>query len=211
MAAPSGTNASNSQFEALHRELLSDRSLQFKFEDAQAPPAPPDWLEPLARFIEFIAPYFVYIFWAGVIVVAAIIIYTIAVEFLRRLPQASKLQDPNDGLPSPEFRPAKTRAHTLLEEADRLAREGRYAEAVRLLLHRSIEDMDKVFPGEIAPSMTSREIEIFRHLSAQGRSTFTKIARTVEASLFAGRVTDRQQFSECRHAYESFAFEAPSE
>lgn len=187
-----------------HKELLADPSLQFHFEKQGAPPEPPDWLEPLAGLIEFIAPFVVYIFWAGLIIVVALVLYTIITEILQRMPDRKKQAEPESDLPVPEFRPSRQRAHVLLEEADRLAREGRFGEAARIILHRSIEDMETAFPGSIAPAMTSREIQTISYLSEKGRATFSKIASAVEASLFAGRPLDQARFMECRQAYESF-------
>jgi Domain of unknown function (DUF4129) len=197
-------------FERLHRELLADPALQFAFEQREPPQPPPSWLEPLVRLLEFLAPFLSYIFWAGVIVVAAMIVYAIATELMRRLPQQRREAPPPKDIPVAEFRPAAARAHALLEEADRLAREGRYDEAVRILLHRSIEDMEAAYPATIAPSMTSREISMLGYLSQQGRATFAKIAQAVERSLFAGRGLTAEQFAECRRAYENFALEAPA-
>ena len=208
MAAVTASSANDAEFARLHHELLSDPSFQFHFDKPDAPPSPPDWLEPLARFIGFIAPYFVYIFWAGVIVVVGLIIYTIAIEIMRRLPDAKRASELTGELPIPEFRPSRQRAHVLLDEADRLAAEGRFAEAVRIILHRSIEDMETAFPGSISPAMTSREIQHVTYLSETGRTTFSRIASAVETSLFAGRPLDRQRFLECRTAYETFVAEA---
>lgn len=209
MPATSGQAADSANLDALHRQLLADPTLQFRIERAE-PPKPPDWLEPLARLIEFIAPFLGYVFWAGVIVVAVLIAYAILSEVVRRLPRNTPATTEPFIAPEPEFRPATGRAHALLEEADRLAREGRFGEAVRVLLHRSIEDMEQAFPAAIAPSMTSREISLLQFLSAKGRATFVKIAQAVEASLFAGRDLTAAHFAECRSAYESFVFEAPT-
>jgi len=198
------------KFEQLHRELLTDPALQFAFEQRDPPQPPPSWLEPLLKLFEALAPFLSYIFWAGVAVVAAMIVYAIATELIRRLPQQKAEPSPEAEIPVAEFRPAAARAHALLEEADRLAKEGRYGEAVRILLHRSIEDMEAAYPATIAPSMTSREISMLNFLSQQGRTTFVKIAQAVEASLFAGRALTADQFADCRRSYESFALEAPA-
>ncbi|MCE9522199.1 MAG: hypothetical protein K8S25_07175 [Alphaproteobacteria bacterium] len=215
MATTSGlaANTANSEhFEQLHRQLLADPSLQFRIEHTP-PPKPPEWLswlEPLADLIKFISPVLGYVFWAGVIVIAGMIAYAILNEVLRRLPRNAPASSEPFVAPEPQFRPAAARAHALLEEADRLAREGRFAEAVRILLHRSIEDMEQAFPAAIAPSMTSREISKLQYLSAGGRATFTKIAEAVEASLFGGRALNATHFADCRAAYSNFVFEAPS-
>jgi hypothetical protein len=202
---------SGDKFDAAHRQLLTDPTLQFQFQHIEKP-KPPDttWLEPLMRFLEAIAPFLGYVFWAGVFVILALIAYAILSEIVRRLPTGSKEAPPPPDLPEPKFRPAAARARALLEEADRLAREGRFGEAVRVLLRRSIDDMERAFPAAIVPSMTSREISRLQHLSTRGRATFTKIAQAVEASLFGGRALSEAQFVECRRAYETFAFEAPA-
>jgi hypothetical protein len=205
-----GTAADAEKLERLHRELLADPTVQFHFERIEAPPPPPpDWLQPLAEFLKFIAPFFTYIFWGGIAIAVALILYAIIREVIRRLPQ--RVEDEakaDEEIPVPEYRPEAKRAHALLAEADRLAAEGRFGEAVRVLLHRSIEDMEKVFPAAIIPSMTSREIGTIEHLSAQGRATFARIAQAVERSLFAGRPLSAESYTECRHAYESFALES---
>lgn len=200
----------SASFERAHRALLADRTFQFHFEQPEEPSDPPYWLKWLADIFEAIAPFISYIFWAGVAVVAAMILYWIMSELARHLPQKKVEEQRAADVPVPEFRPAAARARALLEEADRLAREGRYGEAVRVLLHRSIEDMDAAYPATIIPSMTSREISLLQYLSAQGRATFVKIAQAVEASLFAGRALTAEQFAECRKAYENFVFEAPA-
>jgi hypothetical protein len=209
MATTSAQAANSENLEALHRQLLADPSLQFSIKPVE-PPQPPEWLswlEPIAWLFKAVAPFLGYVFWAGVIVVAGMIAYAILSEVLRRLPQNAPQSAEPFVLPEPEFRPAAERAHALLEEADRLAGEGRFAEAVRVLLHRSIEDMEQAFPTAIAPSMTSREISRLQYLSARGRATFTKIAEAVEASLFGGRALTATHFAECRGAYEAFVFE----
>lgn len=203
MAAPTGGEIDGKEFDELHRQLLADPSLQFDFEKA-APPPNLDWLEPLAQILRFIAPVLYYVFWAGVIVGVALIVYTIVLEVMRRLPQTRTEEATPEDAPVAQYRPTTAKAHALLEEADRLAREGRFGEAVRVLLHRSIEDMEEAFPAAIVPSMTSREIEGIEHLSDGGRITFVKIARAVEASLFAGRPLSADQYADCRTAYESF-------
>lgn len=208
MAASTAVSAE--KFDRLHRELLADPSLQFQFERNEAPPEPPSWLEPLLRFLEFISPFLSYIFWTGVALVVGLIVYALVREVLRRLPESADDAQSEADLPVPEYRPAAARAHALLEEADRLAAEGHFGEAVRVLLHRSIEDMEKVFPMAIVPSMTSREISTIEHLSTHGRATFVKIAQAVERNLFAGRPLTADTYNDCRRAYEGFALEAPA-
>jgi hypothetical protein len=105
-----------------------------------------------------------------------------------------------------DWRPTEAAARALLEDADKLAAAGRYAEAARLLLHRSIEDIEGRRPKLVRPAFTAREIAELDDLPAAARATFSFIAGIVERSLFGGRDVDAAGFAECRQAYESFAF-----
>jgi hypothetical protein len=195
-------------FEDAHRQLLEDQRLQFSFE-AFTPPEidAPDWLEPVWRFFEGIAPFLSYVFWAGVAIGGLIIVYMIVMELYRRRPRPRASAKAEAPAPKPEYRPAHARAQALLSEADRLAAEGRYSEAVRVLLHRSIEDIERAFATIIGPSLTAREIGALEPLSPQGRSVFGGIARAVELSLFGGRPLGAEDFARCREAYAGFALQ----
>jgi hypothetical protein len=195
----------DSAFAAAHAELRADQSLQFQM-DALTPQPPPQWLEPLFRFLEAIAPFLVYVFWAGVAIVVALILYVIVSEIMRRMPGRKEKVAPEQQA-TPAYRPAYARAKALLEEADRLAAQGRYSEAARVLLHRSIEDLEQVFSLAIGPGLTSREIARLDPLSPQGRDVFSGIARAVEMSLFGGRALGASDFAQCREAYASFALQ----
>jgi hypothetical protein len=186
-----------------HRELLANRNLQFEFERFD-PPEPPAWLEPFLRVLGNAAPVLEWVFWGGVAIVVALILYVLVTEIIRRMPR--RVRDEGE-LPKPEYRPAVARAKALLEEADRLAAEGHYSEAARVLLHRSIEDLERVFTLAIGPGLTSREIAQLEPLSNQGRDVFSGIARAVERSLFGGRALGAGDFAQCREAYASFALQ----
>lgn len=192
---------------AAHHALRADPTLQFRFSEYTAPPQrpPPQWLLDFARWLEHAAPVLRWVFWIGIGLIAALILFMLVREILRRLPTSWGSKETAAETPKPVFKPTATRARALLEEADRLAAEGRYSEAVRVLLHRSIEDIERAFPVTISPAQTSREIARLEPLSTQGRTVFTSIAQAVETSLFGGRALDAQRFAECRAAYASFA------
>lgn len=190
---------------AAHQQMLADDRLQFHFEQFEAPD-PPQWLQPLGEFIRAIAPFLVYVFWAGVIIIVALIVWALAQEIIRRMPSRAKEAKAVEA-PKPVYKPTVARARALLEEADRLAAEGRYGEAARVLLHRSIEDFEQVFQLAIGPSLTSREVARLEQLSPQGRTVFTGIAQAVETSLFGERPLDRERYTQCRDAYASFALQ----
>lgn len=189
-------------FAEAHRRLLADKSLQFEF-SAFKPPETPGWLKALADLIAALGPLLKIVFWVGLIAAVALIVFFIARELISvhwagRL-KVGKAAGPFDWRPDPTF------ARLLLEEADRLAGEGRYAEAAHHLLLHSIQDVSDRRPQAVRPSLTSRDIARMEALPADARTAFEKIAAVVERSLFGGRAVERSDFAECRQAYEAFA------
>lgn len=205
MDGGSGANAHPAAQTALaqaHASLMRRSDLQFDFATF-APPPVPSWLKPLLQLLSALGPAFKWIFWIGVALGVGAVLLFIGRELLfSRFPS---LRRKPKVLMENDWRPAAARARTLLEEADRLAAEGRYGEAVRLILFRSIEDIDARWPGEVRPALTSRDIAGLSILPAPARRTFAGIAQVVEHSFFGGRPVDSAQFAACRGAYEAFA------
>ena len=145
---------------AAHARLLQDRSLQFTFETAPTPPPPPSWLvdaiRALIKALQAMGPAAKYGLWALLAIVVLLILAVVVREFV--LTPAGRRDRPADLKDAESWRPNAARARALLEDADRLAAEGRFAEAVHLLLFRSIEDVEGRRPDLIAPSLTSRDI-----------------------------------------------------
>jgi hypothetical protein len=187
---------------AAHERLLSDRTLQFDFPEI-APPEPPSWLRWLIEALEFLGPFLEVLFWAGVALLVGAIVYYFARELIRaRWPQNNKTAD---GTRAVQWQPKAARARALLADADRLAAEGRYAEAVHLLLFRSIDDIDEWRPYLVKPELTSRDISTLEVLPPEARRIFSRIADAVEKSFFGDAAVDAQLFAECRRAYAGFA------
>lgn len=107
--------------------------------------------------------------------------------------------------PDPGWTPDRAEAIALLEDADRLAAEGRYGEAAHLLLRRSVRQIADARPDWLQPASTAREIAVLRVLPEAGRTAFGVIAARVERSLFALRDLDAQDWSVARRAYADFA------
>jgi hypothetical protein len=105
------------------------------------------------------------------------------------------------------WRPDEAPARQLLAKADALAAAGRYSEAARLLLHRSVEDIASRQPDLLRPALTSRDIAALPAIPApQPRGAFTRIAASVERGLFARIDLGEGDWRDCRSAYEEFAF-----
>jgi hypothetical protein len=73
-----------------------------------------------------------------------------------------------------------------LAEAERLAAEGRWSEAVHALLLIAVRRLCARFSVPQASSRTSRELVRALPLQGESREAFTSLVRTVEISLFGG-------------------------
>jgi hypothetical protein len=185
-----------------HASLTRQGDLQFDFVGF-VPPKPPDWLKPLIQLLEALGPVFKWVFWIGLALGVGAVLLFLARELLAaRFPSWRRKRK---AAAEPEWRPTTARARTLLDDADRMAADGRYGEAVRLILLRSIEDIDDRWPNQVRPALTSRDIAALTILPDAARRTFSGIARVVEHSLFGGRPVDAGQFAACRDAYQAFA------
>lgn len=192
-----------------HARLLGDKSLQFDY--ATIPPPPPipqtpGWLKWLGELLSGLGPILQWIVYGGVALGVLLLLAFLARELLRqRYPQWFAPKRLKEGPARPaEWKPDLTKAKVLLEDADRLAAEGRYAEAAHLLLFRTVEDIDGRRPNLVKPALTSRDIADISSLPEAARAAFRVIVDVVERSFFGGRDVDAGGFAECRRAYEAF-------
>ncbi len=189
----------------LHKQLLSDDSIQFGL-PAFVEPKTPEWLKPVTGFLSWLGPYMIYLFWGAVIVAAAVVLLLIVLEVKGvawRLPWGRKKSVTEA---EATWRPDVGAAQVLLSEADALAARGEYDEAVHLLLRRSVADIAGRLPDFLRPSLTARDIANAASIPTRARSAFTQIARIVEAALFARRPVGPEGWQEARSAYERFVF-----
>ncbi|HEX6375969.1 MAG TPA: DUF4129 domain-containing protein [Allosphingosinicella sp.] len=206
---------------AAHEALKADPSIQFSLEPAPPPPEPPRWLSdlfewlgdalrPVGRLFEWIssfmpdAPYARIFLWT-ILAIAALALASTVYQRLRhgewRLPRRRRAVTvaaaPEEEAWAPEAAPARS----WLREADALAAQGRYAEAVHHLLFRSIEDIGRRRPRLVRPALTSRELAAAAALPPPARSLFARIAALVERSLFGGRAVEAADWNSARAAY----------
>ncbi|MFN4114202.1 MAG: hypothetical protein ACK4GD_09695 [Sphingomonadaceae bacterium] len=106
-----------------------------------------------------------------------------------------------------QWAPDHQAALALLEEADRLAAEGRFDEATHLLLKRSVVQIAAARPDWVEPSSTARELAALPALPEPARATFRVIAERVERSLFALRQLGQEDWKAARTAYAEFALQ----
>jgi hypothetical protein len=185
--------------DAAHRGLRSRRDIQFDFQPVQ-PIKPPPWAEWLREALESIGPALPYVFWGGLAVGVLLVAWFVTLELLPDRRRSAALIAPVD------WRPDPSQARALLADADTVAAQGRYAEAIRLLLIRSVEHLSGRRPGLVKPALTSRDIAALDTLPDAPRGAFARLAQAVERTLFAGRPASEADFRQARGDYEAFAF-----
>lgn len=218
--------SSAQQFDQAWGSLKADRTVQFDFIKTPAEPKPPEWLEAIGRFFEGIlraigralqwlfswmpdAPYARSLLGTLLVIGVALLVWLI-VDRLRhdewRLPWRRREGGAAEAVAGDvAWLPEEMPARAWLEEAEALARQGRFAEAVHCLLLRSVEDMARRRPDAVRPGLTSRELARSALLTERARPLFAGLARTVEDSLFGGHPVGEPRWHEAREAYGSFA------
>jgi hypothetical protein len=96
----------------------------------------------------------------------------------------------------------RERLEVALAEADRLARQGAYGEALHLLLLYCLNEMRRRFSLGLPPSLTSHEILGLKALPEIRRTGLSVIVSAVEVSHFGGRPTDEATYQLCRQRCE---------
>lgn len=139
-------------------------------------------------------------------VLLALVILFVAYLALRTFgPLARRRAAAKAAATTPEWQPSRAETMALLEDADRLAAEGRFDEATHLLLRRSVSQIASARPDWVDPSSTARELAALPALSDPARRAFATIAERVERSLFALRRLERADWEAARSAYADFA------
>ncbi len=211
-----------------HQALRADPAIQFVL-DAPPPPAPPPaWLKGLGEFFEWLgkifkpigelfqwlsslmpaAPWVRVLLWGVIIAAVATAIWLIALRLRGgewRWPGRKRARVVEPVIAEDEWVPDAGQTRAWLEEADRLAADGQYAEAVHHLLFRSVEDIQRRRPMVVRPALTSRELAAASGIPASARALFARIALHVERSLFGGRDVSREDWEAARGDYADFA------
>jgi hypothetical protein len=187
-----------------HKKLRGRGDLQFEFTVPQERPRPPanNWF---FEFLDALGPVFNLIFWIGLAAIVLMLAFFIGREVLRARYGRDDRKKPRADVQETSYQPAPEKARALLDDADRLAAQGLYDEAVRTLLHRSIDDIEQRSPRAIRPAQTSREIARLSILPPSVRAAFDPLVRAVERSWFGGLPLDNDGYQACRKSYADFA------
>jgi len=206
----------DAEFERAHGELLEERDLQF--DRPEAPPEEKDdplgpegdgYISPFGGSLNALGPLAKVVFW-GII---AVLVVGLIGFMLQRIGRAGAGDTVETGPGAMDDRLGRDRpeaaiAEARLAEADRLAAEGRYAEAVHVLLFRSIEDVEAERKAGLARSLTAREITALEGLPTRARDALKPITSLVERGIFGAKLVDAEDYAAARAAYSDFAFGA---
>ncbi|MXP25975.1 hypothetical protein GRI39_07960 [Altererythrobacter indicus] len=190
-----------------------DEAIQFSPIKMSGAPQTPDWLARLFRALgELLKPLaealgvsWPTLKWALLALLAAAVLYS-----LWRLLSPFILDRPLKAEQEDGWAPDTAQATALLEDADRLADEGRYGEATHLLLQRSVNQIRDAKPDLLEPSSTAREIAHLKALPDKAREAFSVISERVERSMFALRPLNQDDWLTARAAYSEFALTGSS-
>jgi hypothetical protein len=187
-----------------YTQTMAGGDIQTSFPVPPPPREPPPQgdLSWLRDFFEWSAPALKPLVWIGAAVLLLVILYHFVPAFadwIDNIRFGRRRDEPEEEEVVGAAEAGRARAR--LADADALAAAGRFAEAIHLLLYRSVEDIEGRRPGLVRPAMTSRELAGAHDLPAVARNAFSRIARAVEISLFGGRAIDEGAWTECRSAY----------
>jgi hypothetical protein len=90
------------------------------------------------------------------------------------------------------------------QEADALAAQGRYAEAVHHLLLMTLEALVAARGAGLPPAFTSREILARIEMGEGARAALRGLVDAVERMIFAGRPATAADYASCRATFDRF-------
>jgi hypothetical protein len=93
----------------------------------------------------------------------------------------------------------------VLAAADDLARQGRFVDAMHVLLLQGLADIRRHLGEQFADSLTSREILRSTRLSEAGRGPLQDIITRVEWTYFGKYPADREDYAACRASFDALA------
>ncbi|PCD03711.1 hypothetical protein COC42_05000 [Sphingomonas spermidinifaciens] len=195
--------------DAAHARVRADPSIQFDFPwravDARQPT--PEWLRALGaaldRFFSALGPFWQIVFWVLVALIVAVLVASFFPPVRDWLRDRFRRQRP--AAVEAEWRPAPATARALLDEAEALAAAGRFEAAVQLLLHRSIEDIERWRHGLVRPARTSRDLAAEPAIPERARGVFARLVELTERGIFARRPLGPADWDAAREAYRAFA------
>jgi hypothetical protein len=140
-----------------------------------------------------------------ILIVGGLLLLFYIVNALPSLREAIKRRRAGRGVASAKAFVTDTdrdRLDTALGEADLLARQGAYGEALHLMLLYCLNELRRRFGLGMPPALTSREILGLSALQEARHTALSVIVSAVELSHFGGRPVDEATYRSCRRRCE---------
>jgi len=126
---------------------------------------------------------------------AVVAVLLLAAWLARRLAEGADASLAADGTSTPALD-----ASPLLD-AEALAEQGRFGEAIHLLLLRTFEVLARRMGSRLAPGMTAREALARLVLPAPARPALADLVDAVETTTFAGRAASERDYRRCAERF----------
>jgi hypothetical protein len=127
---------------------------------------------------------------------AAVLAILLAAAWLAR-----RMAERGDPSSTPEGTASPTLDAGPLLDAEALAAEGRFGEAIHLLLLRTFEVLTRRMGSRLAPGMTAREALARLALPAPARPALADLVEAVETTTFAGRSASEGDYRRCAERF----------
>jgi hypothetical protein len=144
---------------------------------------------------------FQYLMWAFVFVAVAVLAFWLARELAGYTGDA-EIGDDQTGEPN---QPDRAVVERPLGDADELARQGLYAEAIHTLLLRTLQELVRSAQVRVAPANTSREILARVPLLGDARTALAGLITAVEVTHFGDAEPSADDYGRCRQQFNVFA------
>ena len=156
------------------------------------------------------------IFWvmiAAVLAMVAYFLFQLAYDLLRDRSPFQRNRDRPGAAPERVETPVAAAPREVdprsLAEADRLAAEGRFSEAIHLLLLVALQRLHRELGARVAPALTGREVLHLPSLPGATVAPLTRMVRLSEINHFGGRTAREPDYRSARDDYLAFSGEAP--
>ncbi len=147
-----------------------------------------------------LSPIIAMLMWALLIAGAVIVVFYVIKELAKGgRKDRVRADDPVIG---EEPVPAPAELDRPLEDADALARQGKFAEAIHTLLLRTFQELARA--SKISPHLTSREILAKIPLLTDGRDALGELVAVVELTWFGDDVPGEPEWLRCRAQFDRF-------
>lgn len=194
MIMPFAVAFAQSDRQALFRETARRLDLQTEMPGEVAKPQ--DW----GPQFEISSDFVQLLLWGAVVLGVAVVVWSLR-DSLPVFSRSRRIVAPPEAIVAAG---SGRQMHDAQVEADDLAAQGYYNEAMHVLLHKSLQELHHRLGLRFSASLTSREILRRVELPDDGRGALTRIIQAVEMTYFGGRQADAADYSQCRGHFDIF-------